>query len=113
MTKTMKEFYNEMLNMYDLTAEHREFIQGRIDALNKKAANRKPTETQTENEKLKAEIVEFLRANPASSVAVIRTELGLSSPQKASALLKSLSNDGMVVATVEKKISYYSVVEVE
>ena len=113
MTKTMKEFYNEMLNMYDLTTEHREFIQGRIDALNKKAANRKPTETQTENEKLKAEIVEFLRANPASSVAVIRTELGLSSPQKASALLKSLSNDGMVVATVEKKISYYSVVEAE
>ena len=105
MTKTMKEFYNEMLNIYDLTAEHREFIQGRIDALNKKAANRKPTETQTENEKL--------RANPASSVAVIRTELGLSSPQKASALLKSLSNDGMVVATVEKKISYYSVVEAE
>ncbi len=113
MTKTMKEFYNEILTTYDLTAEHREFIQGRITALEKKAANRKPTETQTENEKLKAEIVEFLRANPASSAAVIRTELGLSSPQKASALLKSLSNDGMVTATVEKKISYYSVVEAE
>ena len=113
MTKTMKEFYNEMLNMYDLTPEHREFIQGRIDALNKKAANRKPTETQTENEKLKAEIVEFLRTNPASSVATIRTELGLSSPQKASALMKSLLNEGAVTVTIEKKISYYSAVEAE
>ena len=113
MTKTMKEFYNEMLNMYDLTAEHREFIQGRIDALNKKAANRKPTETQTENEKLRAKIVEFLIANPASSAAVIRTELGLSSPQKTSALLKQLMNEGAVTATIEKKISYYSAVEVE
>ena len=113
MTKTMKEFYNEMLNMYDLTAEHREFIQGRIDALNKKAASRKPTETQTENEKLRAKIVEFLIANPASSAAVIRTELGLSSPQKTSALLKQLLNEGAVTVTIEKKISYYSVVKAE
>ena len=113
MTKTMKEFYNEMLNMYDLTAEHREFIQGRIDALTKQAANRQPTETQTENAKLRAEIVEFLRANPASSPAVIRTELGLSSPQKTSALLKQLMNEGAVTVTIEKKISYYSVVEAE
>ena len=110
MTKTMKEFYNEMLTMYDLTAEHREFIQGRITALEKKAANRKPSDTQTENEVLKDAIVEYLASHPATSVATLRTALGLSSPQKATALVRQLVSEGRISATVEKKVSYYSVV---
>ena len=39
------------------------FAEGRIDALNKKSANRKPTAKQTENEAVRAAVVEFINDN--------------------------------------------------
>ena len=68
--------------------------------------------TQKENDVLKENILEFLADNPNSSVATIRSQLGLSSPQKASALIKILTNEGKVVKKEEKKIAYYSLASV-
>ena len=110
--KTQKELFIEIMTAYDLSEEHKAFCQERINALEKKSENRAKTDTQKENDVLKENILEFLADNPNSSVATIRSQLGLSSPQKASALIKILTTEGKVVKKEEKKISYYSLASV-
>ena len=103
--KTQKELFIEIMTAYDLSEEHKAFCQERINALEKKSENRAKTDTQKENDVLKENILEFLADNPNSSVATIRSQLGLSSPQKASALIKILTTEGKVVKKEEKKIT--------
>ena len=110
--KTQKELFIEIMTTYDLSEEHKAFCQERINALEKKSENRAKTDTQKENDVLKENILEFLADNPNSSVATIRSQLGLSSPQKASALIKILTTEGKVVKKEEKKIAYYSLASV-
>lgn len=106
--KTQKEMFTQIMANPTLTEEERNFLQERIDALAKKSANRVKTETQKENDDIKDKILEFIGANPNSSVSVIRTQLGLSSPQKATALMRQLEADGKVIRTEEKKVGYYT-----
>lgn len=61
--KTIKDYLNELLNDYPLSAEHREFIEGRIAAADKKSTTRKPTASQIKNKAVADEVLEFMRSS--------------------------------------------------
>lgn len=87
------------------------FIDGRIEVLDKKTANKKATAKQEENEVLKGEILTLMATDKDKMFTVgelIKT-FGVSS-QKMSALLTQMVNAGTVVRTVEKKVAYFSAV---
>ena len=94
-----------------------DFARGRIEVLDKKSTNKKPTKTQEANEVLKDTIEDVLSE---SDKALTVTEIlatgkfeALTSPQKISALLKQMIEAGRVVKSVEKKVSRFSVVVAE
>lgn len=89
-----------------------EFINGRIELQEKKHASKKQTDTQKANESLKATIVETLEgAEPMTVTDLMKSndELSGYSNQKISAMLRQLVNDEMVVKTVEKGKSLFSI----
>ena len=91
------------------------FIDERLEQLDRKRSSSKPTQTKTQKENilLKDAILEVLSActEPvtiadlltAESLAEVRT------PQKASALLSQMVNEGTVVKTYEKKKAFFSI----
>ena len=93
------------------------FANERISALDKKSANRKPTKTQTENECIKAVIFEVLEKAdaPMTVTEVIKADERLSdfNTQKITSLMTQLVKAGAVVKTSEKRVSRFSVAEVE
>lgn len=111
---TQKDFFNEIIAL--AKANDREdlatFAAGRIEALNRKTANKKPTAKQTENEAIMDTLVEILTVaeNSLTVTEIIKTgKVGEVSNQKISALLKKLVDAGMVVKTVDKKVSRFTV----
>ena len=87
------------------------FIDGRIEVLDKKTANKKATAKQEENEVLKGEILTLMATDKDKvfTVGELIKTFGVSS-QKMSALLTQMVNAGTVVRTVEKKVAYFSAV---
>lgn len=89
------------------------FLAKEIETTNKKNAHKSttPTKTQKENEEIKGKIVALLADREDGMTAgEVATALGLSSPQKASALLKQLCDSGKVSkAKVGKRIEFASV----
>ena len=117
--KTQREFFNEIIAMAEANGrtDLADFARGRIEALDKKSANKKPTKTQEANEVLKDTIEDVLSE---SDKALTVTEIlasgkfeALTSPQKISALLKQMIEAGRVAKSVEKKVSRFSVVVTE
>ena len=114
---TQRDYFNEMKSVFetlgrdDLVA----FVNERIAALDKKSANRKPTKAQTENEGVKAVILEVLgkAENPLTVTEVLKADERLAdfTTQKISALMTLLVKAGEVVKTVEKRVSRFSVAE--
>ena len=112
---TQKDYFNEIIAVVteagrdDLVA----FCNDRIEKLNRKATNKKPTKAQMANEVLKDVIVEVLAdLDTPSTVSSIltdpRIEVGTSN-QKVSALLKQLKDEGRVDKVTEKGKSLYFV----
>lgn len=100
-------------NVADLPAEVREKLVAIKASFERKSVNRKPTKTQVANEGLKDVILEVLE-NYAKPVTV--TEILASgkfeqttSNQKISSLLKQLVDAQLVVKTVDKKTSLFSI----
>lgn len=105
-------------------ADALEFIDGRIEQVNKKNASgngeRKPTKTQLENEGIKEQIVEFLRSvgKPVTNGEIAK---GIDSdqPNKICQLVaqmltvrKGVENpDGCVVRTEEKGRAYFALAD--
>lgn len=106
-TKTMKEVYTEIMARYPLTDEHREFIEGRIEQIDKKSASRtaKPNE---ENERIKADILAVMNEGTAYRAMDIEKMCGLSSPQKAVALLGQLVKAELVSKSSVKGVTYFT-----
>ena len=105
-------------------AEAIEFIEGRIEQVNKKNASgngeRKPTKTQLENEGVKEQIVEFLRtADKAVGIGDICKGVGIESNQKISALVSQMltvrkgevNPNGCIVRTEVKGKAYFALAE--
>lgn len=84
-------------------------LSGMIEQLDKKSgASKKPTKTQTENEALKERILEILDYT-GKRATEIATEVGLSSGQKASALLSQMVKDGTVIRLEgEKRVTLFA-----
>jgi len=87
-----------------------EFIDHEIELLEKKAANKKPTKAQAENESVKTAILEVLTHEGATVTDIQKKSevLGELSNQRVSALLRQLVEVGKVVKTVDKKKSFFS-----
>ena len=112
---TKVEMFKALMDKYDLSANEVEFINHEIELLEKKrgSADSKKVVTQAKEEQLvktvlatlgrKVTVTEMLNAS-AELVVELKTN------QKASAVLKRLVDKGEVVKTVEKKVSYFSVV---
>lgn len=91
-----------------LTAEEIAFLEGRADLVAKKNATRKPTKAQLENEGLKAKIVEFMCEDLPYTVSDIQKGVGIETNQKASALIRQLKDEGLVVRTESKGKAWFT-----
>jgi hypothetical protein len=113
--KVKRDYFNELLAISevktnpDLVA----FIEKELDLLARKnSQSRKPTKDQEENEKLKNAIVE-LADNPitVSEYAVLLEKKfpgNRYSPQKVSALMRSLIEENRIVKHTDKKKSLFA-----
>ena len=84
------------------------FLRERADMSEKKTSNRKPTKTQTENEVVKAEILEGMENGKAYTISEIQAMVGLSSNQKTSALVRQLKDNGLVERSEVKGKAYFT-----
>ena len=113
---TKRDRFNALLAIPAVAkdAELIEFINHEIELLDKKnTAERKPTAKQVENAGFKADILawmepdtKYLSADVAKGVLSI-IAAGIS-PNRVTAMLTQLVNDGAVIRTEDKRKSYYS-----
>ena len=121
MTKKMtkREMFAQIMESYNLTEEHKAFIEHEIELLEKKkSGERKPTATQIANEGLKAEILAVLEdaENPLtiSEIAKAHSEkfgVDAYTTQKLSPIISKLVAEFKVVRTEEKRKPYFSVLK--
>lgn len=111
--KTQKEMFNEILNGYGLSAEHKAFLEGRIAQLDKKSASKsdKPTATQKANAELKDKILAEMEADKAYTISDMLKALPSCadlSNQKVSAVMKQLVESYKVIRTEDKRKAYFT-----
>lgn len=121
--KTQREFYGEIIEVLkeckrdDLI----EFVNGRIELLDKKANSRGTTALQVENNQIKEVIIETL-INLGRSVTInelqaederlqVKPDGTKITNQKISALLTQLKTEKKVINIKDKKKSYYKIAE--
>lgn len=104
--KTKKDYFNELKEIVADNAELIAFLDRQIELVSKKRTA--PTKAQRENAEVIEKVFEYLDAQEEpTTIDVIVSEFGLTSTQKASALLKKLVDDGRVVKTKDgKKVAY-------
>lgn len=75
---TQREFYEKVKAIEGISEELKTYAEGRIEALDKANANRssKPTKKQTENEPIKAKILEHLADHEKVVGADLATAIG-------------------------------------
>lgn len=110
---TKKDFFNQLLNNYDLLPSEIDFINHELELLEKKNASnsKKLTSNQKTNELIKNDILDFMQYGIAYSVTDIQKGLNMESNQKASALLRQLKEDNKVVRFEEKRKAFFKKVE--
>lgn len=108
---TQKDFFNEIIKIAQAADREDivEFAQGRIEVLEKKTTNRKPSKTQEENADLKVKIAEVLTAEGQTVTDILAT-LGIEglTNQKVSALLRQMVADGVAVKFTDKRKSLFA-----
>ena len=117
---TLKEMYLDLLTIPEIANDEKRkaFINGRIEALDKKASsakngNSKPTATQEANKGIKSAIKEYLDAHPTERYTV--TDLIKQTPacaelsnQKVSALMRQMCADNMAIRVEEQGKAYFT-----
>ena len=109
---TQKEIVEMMLADENVVANatYKEYLEGRLDALNKKSASsKKPTATQLANEGIKADILEHL-TDEGVTITHMQKHIECCADltnQKISALLKQLVDAGSVVKYTEGRTTYF------
>lgn len=91
-----------------LTEDEIAFLTERKELTAKKNVSRKPTKAQTENEKVKDAILDFMEKDKSYTVTEIQKGVGIETNQKASALIRQLKNDELVIRTENKGKAYFS-----
>ena len=113
---TQRDYFNEIIAMAEAVNRNDivDFAKGRIEALDKKSANKKATKTQVENEGIKTMIEGAMatldKAATVTEIQAADASLGELSNQRVSALLRQMIADGKVVKTIEGKKSLFSLV---
>lgn len=113
---TKKEMFIQ-IKTHLTNQEEIDFIDRQIELLeNKKQGTRKPTATQQENEKIKAEIVAFLNEYNSENFTISELSENIESlkelsNQRISAILKQLVDNGEVIKTYEKRKAYFSIMK--
>ena len=113
---TQKDYFNAIIalaedaNRPDIV----EFAKSRIELLEKKSENRKPTKAQEEGAEIAAAIKEVLTdaEAPLTVTNILATgaeALKGVTNQRVSALLRKMVLAGEVTKTIEKKKSYFSI----
>lgn len=115
MTKmTRVEAINYVTDNYDIPADVAEVLNKIKVSFEKKSTNRKPTATQVANEGVKDIIRNVLSDGKARTVSEVIADGAFTdtvTPQKISALMTLLIKAGEVVKTMDKRKSYFSLVE--
>lgn len=96
---TKREFLNAVIEKVE-DKDIVEFAKNEIAELDRKNANRKPTKTQLENEKLKAEIMAKVKGEFSAGAVAEMFEL---TRAKASSLLTALEKDGKITSVLTKE----------
>ena len=107
---TISKQYENIIGKVEgiLTAEEIHFLKERKALHEKKNASRKPTKTQEENEGIKKNILAFMVEDKAYTITDIQKGVGIATNQKASALVRQLVADDLVVRTEEKGKAYFT-----
>lgn len=107
---TIVEMYAKVIEKAKdvLSDEEIKFLEERAEMHSKKNANHKPTKAQTENEEIKAKILEVMEVGKSYTVTDIQKTVGLESNQKASALIRQLKESDLVIRKEEKGKAYFT-----
>lgn len=109
---TKKEMYMHIAEINANDSEIVAFCNHELELLNRKGSgNRKPTETQVENERFKHNILEVLaEADRPLTISEIMANAPLNglTNQRVSALITQLKKAGLVVRTEEKRKAFFS-----
>lgn len=88
MKKTIIEMYNEILNNYDLSAEHEQFLRGRLEKVISKNSNSKGI---SEEMLANIETVKDFLANGEHTALDVAKHLGYDTTQKATGILNKIT----------------------
>lgn len=96
---TKREFFKGIVEGATITAEQAAFAAKEIAALDKRNEKRKatPSKAAIANEPIKADIVKLLTEKGVGVASSVAEDLGITT-QKASALLRQLTEEGVLVA---------------
>ena len=110
---TKRDYFNELKGLVANRTDLVDFIDHELELLDRKSSKSSQTKTQKENETIKEKIIVALReiARPVTvdELRASDANMGEFSNQKLSALLKQLVDTNVVVKTIDKKKSYFSI----
>ena len=98
------------INFENLTHADFDFLVERaLKSVRKNTGERRATKTQIANEGIKTDIMALLSENDGLTATAVAEALELGSNQKASALLKQLVDNNLVVKSKEGKVTLFRV----
>ena len=109
--KTQKEWYAEIIDLLETLGGHEdkvEFLQGRVEMLNKKATTKKETEKQKANQELAQAVYEYMEPDKMYIITDLMKEvpafqeIDALSNQFATHIVKTLKDSGLVTRVVDK-----------
>ena len=113
MTDTNRQI--EAMKKLGMTEAEIAFVEHELELLAKKnSADKKPTAQQVANDGIKTAIADGMTANRLYTVTELIKEIPECAEltnQRVSALLRQMIADGTVVKTVDKRKSYFQIVE--
>ena len=112
---TKRDYFTAILTKYPLTDDEKAFVEHELELLTKKnSADKKPTAQQVANDGIKTAIADGMTTNRLYTVTELIKEIPECAEltnQRVSALLRQMIADGTVVKTVDKRKSYFQLVE--
>ena len=115
---TQKELFAQIIKNYPLSDEHKAFLEGRIEAIERKASSKstKASAKQTENDRIKDEILASMQVGEAYTITDMLKNFDICAEltnQKVSSLVRQLKDEGLVERTESKGKAYFSLVEMD
>ena len=112
---TKRDYFTAILTKYPLTDDEKAFVEHELELLTKKnSADKKPTAQQMANDGIKTAIADGMTPNRLYTVTELIKEIPECAEltnQRVSALLRQMIADGTVIKTVDKRKSYFQIVE--